>query len=101
MSISKFDLLQDNIDLSAILGKSQQYSIYFIGGKSDQDTRIYSMDSKMWTTERNLSIDKADFATIPYKENKYLILGGRINSTGFDNISDVIIPLIISGLFKF
>ena len=34
MSLSKFELLQDNIDLSAILGKSQQYSIYFIGGKS-------------------------------------------------------------------
>ena len=92
ISISKGNitsLLDNNIDSSGLysLYKEVDYTIYLIGGKSDNVTRKFSTDTFQWT-KSNINVALSDFVVVQYKDKKALILGGKSTHGGNTEIKD-------------
>lgn len=92
ISISKGNitsLLDNNIDSSGLysLYNEIDYTIYLIGGKSDNVTRKFSTDTFQWT-KSNINVSLSDFVVVQYKDKKALILGGKSTHGANPEIKD-------------
>ena len=80
---SQFDLskiTEQNSSLFNSFFDKLTFIIYIIGGKSDYSTIKFNPDLKSYDLIDNIKINKSDFVTLNYKDNKYIILGGKINN---------------------
>jgi hypothetical protein len=66
-------------------------SIYVFGGKCENTTRKYVLETSSWTTQKKLNINRCDFTALMYKDKRILIMGGKYTSQlGVENITDSI-----------
>jgi influenza virus NS1A-binding protein len=87
----------------ASLYQSISSSIFSFGGKSDKVSRKLNCESKEWSSVKEISLERSDFASVMYKDKKILILGGKVaNQAGIEFISDSIylINLMKSSIIK-
>lgn len=69
-------MLNNTVNMNSLYKVSNTF-ILILGGKPDGSTRRYDFDNKKWSENKNILINKYDFASIMYKEKKILILGGK------------------------
>jgi hypothetical protein len=56
------------------------FFIYLIGGKNDYSTLKFNPELNSFELIDYIKINKSDFVTLNYKDNKCIILGGKINN---------------------
>ena len=66
-------------------------NILSLGGKTDAITRKYSVENNLWSTVREIKVERSDFIALMYKEKRILLLGGKsLNYNGIEQVSDTI-----------